>query len=455
MERVHSPGLAHISYVLGDAGRAAVIDPRRDCDVYVAIAREQGARITHIFETHRNEDYAIGSVELAQLTGARIYHGSQLPFTYGNPVAEGDSFDLGSLRLTVLSTPGHTDESISITMADLDFSQEPLAVFTGDVLFVGDVGRTDFFPDRPEEVAGLLYDSIFAKLLPLGDHVLIYPAHGAGSVCGAHMASREVSTIGYERRHNRILQMTDRDEFVRFKVAEHHYIAPYFRRMEKYNLEGTPPASEAAQPEPCTADDFAASMEEGMLVVDVRDPEAFGGGHIPGSFSIPLDTVPVFAGYLLPYDQPIGLVVEYPEQARTARQHLLRIGYDHAVAYLHNGMHAWQVSGREFETLPQVHVGKLKDRMDRGDEFALLDVRSKSEFDAGHPPGAVNIYVGELPQRLAEVPAERPITCFCGSGIRAMVAASVLRRNDVQQVENCLGSMMAWAATGGPIVTED
>ena len=453
LERVFSPGLAHASYFVGDGNRAAVIDPRRDCNVYLDLACREGARITHILETHRNEDYVIGSTDLARLTGATVYHGAELPFAYGETAGEGDTFDLNGVRLTVLETPGHTDESISIAVADLTTGSDPFAVFTGDALFVGDVGRTDFFPDRAEQVAGLLYDSLFGRLLPLGDEVIVLPAHGAGSVCGAGLAQRDLTTLGYERRHNPVLQLTNQDEFIRFKVAERHYLPPYFRRMEVYNLEGAPPLQGVPQPPPCGAQEFAAAMAEGMLVLDARTPEAFGGAHIPGSFAIPLEMIPAFAGWLLPYDTPLGLVVEEPAQVETAVRYLLRIGYDEVACYLAEGMHDWETAGRRFEGIPQVYIGEIKRRLEAREPFTLLDVRSAREFAEGHLRGAVHIYVGELSDRLDEIPVARPITTFCGSGHRAIVAASVLRRHGFREVENCLGSMRACEATGCPLST--
>jgi hydroxyacylglutathione hydrolase len=454
LERVHSPGLAHISYIVGDNGKAAVIDPRRDCDVYVEIANQHAARIAHIFETHRNEDYVIGSLELSAMTGADIYHGSELPFAYGNAVTEGDTFDLGDLRVQVLSTPGHTFESISLALADLSISEQPFAVFTGDALFVGDVGRTDFFPNRREETAGLLYDSIFGKILPLGDHVLVFPAHGAGSVCGANLSTREISTCGWERLHNPALQRTDRSEFILYKMAEHHHKPPYFTRMERYNLEGAPPLDRTSRPAPFGAREFEHAIGDGMVAVDTRGPEAFGGAHIPGSIAIPLELIPVYAGWLLSYDQPVGLVVDRLEDVRTAVEYLLRIGYDSVTAYLEGGMRAWQTDGREFEGVRQVHIGEIERRLDQRENFTLLDVRSGSEFRAAHLPRAVNIYLGELPNRLGELPPARPITTFCGSGHRAVIAASLLMRAGLTQVESCLGSMAAWRASGRPVVTE-
>ncbi len=248
LEKVKSEGIAHLSYILGDGSEAVVIDPRRDCEVYINIADREGTRITRIFETHRNEDYVVGSQDLAHRTGATIHHGKGLDFSYGEDVSEGDSFELGDLRLTILETPGHTLESISIVVTDKNYGDDAVAVFTGDALFIGDVGRTDFYPDRAREVAGALYDSIFNKILPLGDQTILCPAHGAGSVCGDSMASREFSTLGHERLNNPVLQKTAREDFIEFKVNEHHYQPPYFRKMEEYNQHGPPPLDNLPNP---------------------------------------------------------------------------------------------------------------------------------------------------------------------------------------------------------------
>ena len=454
METIYTPGIAHLSYILGDGGQAAVIDPRRDVEVYLEVARREGAKITHVFETHRNEDYVIGSLELARRAGAEIYHGSQLDFKYGNPANEGDEFTLGDVKLSILHTPGHTMESISVVYRDLAFSDEPLGVFTGDALFIGDVGRTDFFPDRAEEVAGMLYDSIFHKLLPLGDHVVLWPAHGAGSVCGSGMAERNFSTLGYERKHNPALQKTDRGEFIRYKTSEDHFQPPYFRQMEKYNLEGAPPLDELPRPKPLTPDEFAKAIDEGMLVIDVRSPEAFASAHVPNSFSLPLEMLPAFAGMFLAYDKPLGLVVEDYRQIDEALRGLIRIGYDNVDAFLAGGLHAWEKSGRHFDKVAAIHVADLEERIDQGDGFTLLDVRSKDEFQSGHLRGAVPIYVGDLPSKLDQIPKERPVTTFCGSGQRAMVAAALLRRHGVEPVEDCFGSMSACKNVECEVVNE-
>ena len=224
LEKIKTPGLAHLSYLVGSGGQAAVIDPRRDCAIYVEKARAAGLEITHIFETHRNEDLVSVAPILADMTGATVLHGPnpEQPIVYAQTVRDGDCFTIGQLNIQVLETPGHTDDHLAYALFDTAYPDKAVGVFTGDALFVGDVGRTDFYPERREEVAGLLYDSL-QKILALGDQAIIYPAHGAGSVCGSSMAEREFSTVGHERVNNPRLQMTDREAFIRFKVSENHY----------------------------------------------------------------------------------------------------------------------------------------------------------------------------------------------------------------------------------------
>lgn len=453
LEAVRSEGLAHISYILAHNGKASVIDPRRDCAVYIEIAHRHGAAITHIFETHRNEDYIIGSSELAHRTGAQIYHGGRLNFRYGNPVADGDIFMIGDMEISVIETPGHTYESISILLADTGSGREPLAVFTGDTLFIGDVGRTDFFPDRAEEVAGLLYDSIFNKLLPLGDHVIVYPGHGAGSVCGKGMAPRDFSTIGYERLNNPVLRLSNREEFIRHKTRELHYKPGYFSMMEEFNLEGSAPLlSEVPPPRPMGPSELADALEAGALVLDTRSPEAFAGAFIPGSLSIPLALIPAFAGYYLSYKGRIVLVVnDYPD-VNTAVRYLARMGYDNVTGFLAGGLRAWEISGRLYDRIPTVHAGELVRRIKSGEQFTLLDVRGVDELKGGRLPGSLHAYVGELPKLIGTIPRDRTVTTFCESGYRAIIAASILKRNGFEVVEDALGSMAACMAIGCPVV---
>lgn len=451
LETISSEGLAHRSYIIGSNGSAAVIDPRRDCQIYADIARRNGAVISYIFETHRNEDYTIGSRELVALTGAEILHGAQLSFEYGTAVHDGDTLTIGTLKLKVLETPGHTYESISIAVIDTAFGEKPVAVFTGDALFIGDVGRTDFFPDKKEETATLLYESIFNKLLPLGDQVLLYPAHGAGSVCGSGMAAREFSTLGYERLYNPSLQL-DLQAFVEKKITERHYIAPYFKQMEKNNQNGAALLKHIPVPAPCSADDFAREIDLSQLqVLDTRSPEAIAGAYISGSIPIPLDMVPVFAGWFLSYDRPIGLVTDRYEDVEQAVRYLMRIGYESIPMFMHGGMHAWETSGRLYETIPAMHVEALKRRLDAKENFTLLDVRSADEFDSGHIPDALHIYVGEIRDKLDKIPRDIPVVTFCNSGKRAMIAAALLKNEGFCDVATCLGSMLACEVAGCPV----
>jgi len=445
LEKVKSDGLSHLSYIIGDGGYAAVIDPRRDCQIYLDIAYRNGAQIKYIFETHRNEDYIIGSLELAKMTGGQIFHGQELPFAYGQAIDEGQVFEFGQVRLKVIKTPGHTFESISLVLYDIGFGHDPVGVFTGDALFIGDVGRTDFFPDRLEETAGLLYKSIFEKLLPLGDQVILYPAHGAGSVCGTGMAAREFSTLGYERRNNPALQNDSQEKFIQAKIQEKHTKPPYFSKMEEYNLKGAPPIEPIYPPKPYQADQFEQAMQTGMQVVDIRSPEAFAGAYIPGSLAIPLAMLPAYAGWFLPYDQDIGLIVSSYEDIDQACRYLNRIGYDHLIGYLDQGLHEWEIRGKYYETIPAVYAGEIQRRIRDKEDFTLLDVRTPKEFKEGHLPGAQNIFLGELPNRLEEIGSVRPVTTFCGSGQRAIIAASILKKHGFHEVEDCLGSIQACA----------
>jgi hydroxyacylglutathione hydrolase len=457
LEKIKSDGLAHISYLVGHGGQAAVIDPQRDCEIYVELAHKNDAKITHIFETHRNEDYVIGSCDLTRRTGAKIYHGKNLDFAYGNPVSEGDSFDLGDIRFTILETPGHTFESISITLVDRAFGDKPIGVFTGDCLFIGAVGRTDFFPDRAREVAGLQFDSIFKKLLPLGDQVILYPAHGAGSVCGSGMADREFSTLGYERLFNPALQVDNREAFIKQKISGHEYQPPYFRQMEEYNLKGSAaPLNRLPQPPPLTPEEFDSAMKRGALAIDLRSPEGFAGAFVPESLAIPLDMVPAFAGYFVPYDRDIILIAGSHSDIDAAVRHFIRLGFDRLTGFLASGLHGWETSGRLYDRIPAVHVDELVRRIKAKEDFTLLDVREISELkETGKLPGAVHVFLGELPQKLDTVPRGKPVTAFCGSGQRAIIAASILKQNGYKDVEDSLGSMSACIAAGCSIEKEN
>lgn len=445
-----SKGLAHFSYMVGDGESAAVIDPRRDVDVYLAAAEAEGVRITHVFETHRNEDYVIGSTALAEATGAAVYHGHTdlHPFGYGHTAREGEVFSFGNVRLRVLETPGHTLDSLSLVLADAGYdADDALAVFTGDALFIGGVGRSDFYPDRAEEVAGLLYDSLFEKLLPLGDQCIVHPAHGAGSVCGAGLADRRFSTIGYERAHNPALRVADRAAFIRMKLGEHHYQPPYFKRMELYNQHGAPVLERLPIPAPISPATLKTALAGGAQLLDTRPAEAFAGAHIPGSFAIPLDMIAAWAGWFLAYDKDLYLVVEDREEIEGIVRALHRLGFDRIQGYLKGGMSAWETSGNDFDTISPVHASELPARGARAGDI-LLDVRSLDEYETEHLPNSRHLYAGQAAEKAGELPKDARITTFCGSGKRALVAAAALRWAGRTHVEVCFGSMQAYKALG-------
>lgn len=452
-ERIKSEGLAHLSYFIGSGNEAIVIDPRRDCQVYVDLARREGMKIKYIFETHRNEDYVIGSLELKKLTGAKIYHGTGVDFKYGNFLNDGQEFDFGSMKLTALHTPGHTDESMSYILADLDAGKEPVMVFTGDALFIGDVGRTDLYgQEEAPRLASNLYDSIFNKILPLGDEVILCPAHGAGSVCGGSIAKREYSTLGLERIQNPALQRTEKEEFVKFKVKEQLEFPPYFEKMEQYNLQGPPLIQGLPVPELLFPDEFKAEIEKGAVVVDTRLPHSFGGVHIKDTYSIWLGGVPSFAGWVLPYDKPILLVLEEKGQLETAVRYLIRLGYDNIAGFLNGGVAAWYMKALPIDGFDFISVHDLKDKLEKNEEMVLLDVRKKEEWDEGHIKGATYIYVGHLEENLYKVPKECPVVVYCDSSRRSSIAASILKKHGYDKVYNVLGSMTAWRNAGYHIV---
>jgi len=454
-ERIKSEGIAHNSYFIGSGREAVVIDPRRDCQVYISLARRHGLRIGSIFETHRNEDYVIGSLELSYFTGAEIYHGPGQKWKYGNVLKDGQEFQIGRLKVTAIRTPGHTDESISYALSDLSSGEAVVMIFTGDTLFVDDVGRTDLYgTEQVPRMASKLYDSIFNKILPLGEGVILCPAHGAGSVCGMHISDRDESSLGIEKVQNPVLQLKGRDEFVRYKVAEKPEVPHYFQQMQKYNLEGPPLLKHLSFPPPLTPREFKQEMERGAVVVDASEPTGYGGAHIKNAYSIWLEGLPAFAGWTLSYDRPILLVLEYDEHLDRAIRYLIRVGYDNIAGYLRGRIEGWYNAGFPIESLPLLSVHQLKDRIDRREELVVLDVRGQDEWDSGHLKGALHIYVGHLEQRIAEVPGDKPIAVMCSTGHRSSIGASILLRAGYTRVYNVLGSISAWVAAGYPLTTE-
>lgn len=448
-ERIESGGLAHYSYLIGDQHDAVVIDPRRDCGVYIDRASKAGFRISKILETHRNEDYIVGSLELAARTDADIWHADkELDYAYGQPVEDGQSWQIGRLEIEAIHTPGHTPGHMSYLLHDPDGN--PWMVFTGDALFAGDVGRVDLLgEDRLEQQARQLYDTLFNRLLPLGDQIIACPAHGSGSVCGSSIAERVWTTIGLERIHNPKLQVQGEEEFVS-KVAHMLERPPYFRRAEKWNTEGAPILGALPTPAPLAPAAFAERAESGT-VVDTRMELCFGSAHVPEALSIWQKGLASFAGWFLSYDKPL-LLVTPDEGASEAVRTLIRLGYDDIAGSLAGGMLSWHMAGRESAQINTITTQEFCHDIDTGAEAWILDVRSGEEIEReGEITDAHHIHITQLPDNLDRVPQDRPIHIFCGSGLRSMIAASMLHRKGWESLTVILGGTKGWESTACPI----
>jgi hydroxyacylglutathione hydrolase len=451
LKKVKAEGLAHLSYIVGSDGKAAVIDPRRDCGIYLDIADEEGLRITHILETHRNEDYVTGSRELSSMTGAIVLHGD-LDFGYGQLVREGDEIDLGQAVLKALATPGHTPESMSYVLYDRSAGPQPVGVFTGDALFVGEVGRTDLLgEERREELSAMLFDSLHNKLLPLGESTIIYPAHGSGSACGGSISDREESTIGLELAQNKALRIGRREDFVAMKKREFIERPYYFARMEVLNLAGQPVLGRLPHPPALTPGELSRFSEAGAVLLDARAPSSFAGGHVPGSINLPLEVLPNYAGWVLEYDRPVLLIVDGLEELERAVRMLVRIGYDDIAGHLGGGVEAWAKSGLPLKSFPSVTPIELNDMLRKGEELHVLDVRTEKEWEAGRVEGSQHIFAGYLKERIDEVPRDRRIAVMCSSGLRGSLAAGMLQDNGFDVI-NVLGGTGGWVKAGLPLV---
>lgn len=462
LETVESEGLAHLSYVLGDEneGVCAVIDPRRDVGVYLEIARKHHARITHILETHIHADFVSGSRELAAQTGAPIYGGESEEYAFEyQPLREGDKLQIGSLYLGTYHTPGHTPEHVCWLVSGGKGAQDPWALFTGDTLFAGEVGRPDLLGGGTEErLARQLFHTLHDRVLQLGDEVEIYPAHGEGSPCGGSIGDRKTSTLGYERLHNPKLQISSEEEFVRTVLSSLPEPPSYYSRTKKVNAAGPPVLGCLPTVQPLDANRFRAEMAaEDTLALDVREIEAFGGAHVPGALNIALrEEFPIWSGWMLKPAQRLLLVLHDEHELEQVQRHLLRIGIERIGGFLRNGMRGWIEAGLPFETTGQMSVHALKQHLDAGrNDLQLLDVRRPDEWKQGHIPTARHFFAPHLPVHLEELDRQKPVATYCGSGYRASIAASLLQQHGFREVFNIPGSIRAWKAAGYETVQPD
>ena len=457
--------LAHASYLVGDEAThtAAVVDPQRDVDQYVAFAEEHGLRIGHVFLTHFHADFLAGHLELRDRTGATIYLGAAAKAEYRFiPLAGGDVVEFGRVRLTALETPGHTAESISILVYDLERSAvEPYAVLTGDTLFVGDVGRPDLrvaLGWSASDLGGLLYESLWNQLLALPDASLVYPAHGAGSLCGKALSKETFSTIGEQRRSNYALQPMSKAAFVELVTADQPDAPPYFTYDAVLNSKERPTLDEtlAREVNPMTVDHLLALQSVGAQILDVRDPAEFASAHLAGSINVGLGgQFATWAGTILTRENPIVIIAD-PGREREAATRLGRIGFDHVAGYLENGLESLKSRPDLTTHTERVSAQLAAERAGvtgRNEPPLILDVRTPSERAQKRISGSVGLPLNHLGDRLSEVPTDRPVLVHCAGGYRSSIAASLLQHHGYKDVSEIAGGIAAWEAAKLPVET--
>ncbi|HEY1726801.1 MAG TPA: rhodanese-like domain-containing protein [Candidatus Baltobacteraceae bacterium] len=438
--------LAHASYFIGSDGVAAVVDPQRDVEIYLREAEEHGFKICYVIETHLHADFVSGHQELAARTGAQIYLGARAHATFPHvDVHEGDELLVGNCRLAFLETPGHTLESISIVVQDE--LAKPAMVLTGDTLFIGDVGRPDLGGD-PKDLAAMLYDSLHGKLMKLPDDVAVFPAHGAGSLCGRAMSTDRSSTIGRERQTNYALQAPDKASFVELLTSELPDRPGYFATDVELNRKGATPLDQLQAPQPLSPQDVRARHEAGAIVLDTRDEDAYGAGHVPGSISISLDgQFAVWAGTIVGLENDVIVVAEDEERVRESQLRLARVGIDRATAFLSGGMKAWKAANMPVASVALLDPPEFASAIKKPD-VQVVDVRRPAEWSSGHLSSAVHMPLNRLIGTMRDLDPNRPIAVHCKSGYRSSIAVSLLQREGFSDVVHMRGGWDAWQETG-------
>jgi len=453
--------LAHASYLIADEQSkvAAVVDPQRDIDQYVAFAAEHELQIEHVFLTHFHADFVAGHLELRNRTGAVIYLGASAQAEYAfTPVHDGDTIDLGRVRLKVLETPGHTAESISIVVYDLSRSADPQAVLTGDTLFIGDVGRPDLrvaLGWSAADLGGLLYDSLRTKLLRLPDDSLVYPAHGAGSLCGKALSKETVSTLGEQRRSNYALQPMSKEEFVELVTADQPDAPPYFTYDAVLNSKERPTLDTALALElkPLPLDRVLALQAEGAQVLDTRDAAEFAAAHLAGSVNIGLGgQYATWAGTVLAHDRPIVIVAD-PGRENESAVRLGRIGFDQVAGYLEDGLRSLEARPDLTATTERLSAPLAAERLADANPPLAVDVRAPREREAKRIDSSISVPLNHLSERIGELPKNRPLLVFCAGGYRSSIAASLLQKHGFRDVSEIAGGVAAWETAKLPLTT--
>jgi hydroxyacylglutathione hydrolase len=447
--------LAHASYLIGSDGEAVVVDPQRDVDQYVDEAAARNLAIKYVIETHLHADFVSGHRELAARTGAEIVFGRQAEATIPHrAVADGDELTVGRVKLRIMETPGHTPEGICVLVTDTEVSGRPQRVLTGDTLFIGDVGRPDLAGAKgftKEMMAAMMYDSLHEKLLKLDDAVEVYPAHGAGSMCGRNLSTETSSTIGEQRKFNYALQPMTKDDFVRVMTTDLPEAPAYFAKDAEINRTGAEALnglSQAAALSPAEFVDLAAS---GAVILDVRDAADFGAGHVPGALNIGLGgQFASWAGSLIPMTAPIAIVAGSDERIEEARLRLARVGLENVQGYLAGGMNAWRAADLEIAVVRQISVAELKALLEKESDLQIVDVRRPAEYQSGHAPRAATAPLAELRETLRRMALQtaRPTAVICAGGYRSSVATSIMQQAGFANVLNVAGGTKAWIDAG-------
>ena len=458
-QRYYLGCLAHASYMIADEETkvAAVIDPQRDIEQYLRDAETHGFQIRYVFLTHFHADFVAGHIELRDKAGASIYLGERAQPEYEfTAVKDGDVVQFGNVRLSVLETPGHTPESISILVFDLEKDDErPFAVLSGDTLFVGDVGRPDLLASigvTADELADMLYDSLHNKLLQLPDETRVYPAHGAGSMCGKQLGTEAFSTIGEQRTYNYALQPMGREQFKQLVTAEQPEAPDYFvhdailNRQERASLD----SAMSQSLKPLDLDEVLRLQQDGTQVVDVREPVDYAGAHLQGSLNISLDgKYATWCGTMLDTAGKIVVIADHGRE-NEAIMRLGRIGFDNVVGYLDKGVEALETRPDRVRMTDRITAQALFEQLQLDGGPLVLDVRTAKEWNAAHIEGSLNLPLNHLAERIDDIPRDRPIVVHCRSGYRSSIAAGVLEQNDVPNVLDLVGGIDAWNASKLP-----
>ncbi len=459
-KQFYLPCLAHASYMIGDeaTGTAAVVDPQRDTDQYIAFAAEHALKIKHVFLTHLHADFVAGHLELRDRVGATIYLGAAAKAAYAfTPLRDGDFLEFGRVRLKILETPGHTPESISILIYDLNTNDtQPHAVLTGDTLFIGDVGRPDLRAAlgwSATELGSLLFDSLHSKLLALPDQSLVYPAHGAGSLCGKAISKETVSTLGEQRRLNYALQSMSKEAFIQIVTADQPEAPPYFTYDAVLNSEERPTLDEALAREmnPLTLDAVLALQADGAQILDTRDPDEFAAAHLAGSINIGLGgQYATWAGTVLDRTHPIVIIAD-PGRENESAVRLGRIGFDHVAGYLQNGLHSLESRPEKVAFIERLSAQFAAELLSSSQPPLAIDVRAPREREQKHIGGSLGIPLNRLVENLETLPKNRPLLVYCAGGYRSSIAASLLQGSGFDSVGEIAGGIAAWEAAKLPI----